>query len=95
MCEDSLCEMEQTPVDDQIREYFTACHTPGSKSVTRPRTLGAGMRSFRAWNTYKINSYNFLFCIEWFYKMYNAIDITTQDIIDCISVSEESEQRQQ
>jgi len=25
--------------------------------------------------------------------MYNAIDITTQDIIDCISVSEEGEQR--
>ena len=76
------------------------CHTPGSKSATRPRKLGAGRRSFRAWNTYKINTVT-IFCFalngfnsEFKYKMYNAIDITTQDIIDCISVSEESEQRQ-
>ena len=37
-----------------------ACHTPGSKSATRPRKLGAGRRSFRAWNTYKINTVTML-----------------------------------
>jgi hypothetical protein len=58
--------------------------TEMSKSV--PRCLGFVFQSLE----YLRNKYscNFLFCIEWFYKMYNAIDITTQDIIDCISVSE-------
>lgn len=68
MSEDSLCEMEQTPIDDQTREYFTE-GLPYTRFKVGNKTTKARCRKevFQSLeylqNKY---SYNFLFCIEWF-----------------------------